>query len=237
MGLLKSLATKEPAMSIRSTCAVLALIAVVSCSSAQEPALQTEEERTLYALGYSFARALQQLSLSEQELDVVLLGLRDGVLEREAQVAMDEYGAKVQALTQNRRRAEMEAEKAAADAFVEEAASRAGAVRLESGVVIEEMQAGSGDAPAATDTVRVHYHGTLRDGTVFDSSVERGQPATFALNRVIPCWTQGVQKMRVGGKSRLTCPPDTAYGDRGAGPRIPPASALVFEVELIEIVQ
>jgi FKBP-type peptidyl-prolyl cis-trans isomerase FkpA/FKBP-type peptidyl-prolyl cis-trans isomerase FklB len=237
MGLLKSLATKEPAMSIRSTCAVLALIAVVSCSSAQEVALQTEEERTLYALGYSFARALQQLSLSEQELDVVLLGLRDGVLEREAQVAMDEYGAKVQALTQNRRRAEMEAEKAAADAFVEEAASRAGAVRLESGVVIEEMQAGSGDAPAATDTVRVHYHGTLRDGTVFDSSVERGQPATFALNRVIPCWTQGVQKMRVGGKSRLTCPPDTAYGDRGAGPRIPPASALVFEVELIEIVQ
>jgi FKBP-type peptidyl-prolyl cis-trans isomerase FkpA/FKBP-type peptidyl-prolyl cis-trans isomerase FklB len=237
MGLLKSLATKEPAMSIRSTCAVLALIAVVSCSSAQEVALQTEEERTLYALGYSFARALQQLSLSEQELDVVLLGLRDGVLEREAQVAMDEYGAKVQALTQTRRRAEMEAEKTAADAFVEEAASRAGAVRLESGVVIEEMQAGSGDAPAATDTVRVHYHGTLRNGTVFDSSVERGQPATFALNRVIPCWTQGLQKMQVGGKSRLTCPPDTAYGDRGAGPKIPPSSALVFEVELIEIVE
>jgi FKBP-type peptidyl-prolyl cis-trans isomerase len=107
---------------------------------------------------------------------------------------------------------------------------------LDSGVVIEEMAPGSGDEPQASDTVRVHYHGTLRDGTVFDSSVERGQPASFALNRVIPCWTEGLQKIKVGGKSRLTCPPDTAYGDRGAGPKIPPGAALVFEVELLEIV-
>jgi FKBP-type peptidyl-prolyl cis-trans isomerase len=104
-------------------------------------------------------------------------------------------------------------------------------------MVMQEIQPGSGASPSATDTVRVHYHGTLRDGTVFDSSVERGEPATFALNRVIGCWTQGLQKMTVGQKSRLICPPELAYGDRGAGPKIPPGSALVFEVELLEIVQ
>ncbi len=224
-------------MSIRLTCAVLALIAMLSCGSAQEPPLQTEDERTLYALGFSVARVFQPLSLSEQELEVVLRGLRDAVLEREARVPMEEYGAKVQALTQSRRRAAMEAEKAAAQQFLEEAASQENAVRLESGVVIEELRAGSGDQPEASDTVRVHYHGMLRDGTVFDSSVERGQPASFALNRVIPCWTEGLQKTKVGGKSRLTCPPATAYGDRGAGPKIPPGSALVFEVELLEIVR
>ena len=87
------------------------------------------------------------------------------------------------------------------------------------------------------EKVAVHYHGTLPDGTVFDSSVDRGEPATFPLNRVIPCWTEGVGKMKVGGKARLVCPPDSAYGDRGAPPRIPPGTALVFEVELIEIVK
>ena len=86
----------------------------------------------------------------------------------------------------------------------------------------------------ATDTVSVHYHGTLVDGTVFDSSVDRGTPARFPLNRVIPCWTEGVTKMKVGGKSRLICPPQIAYGARGAG-KIPPNAAIVFEVELLEI--
>jgi FKBP-type peptidyl-prolyl cis-trans isomerase FkpA/FKBP-type peptidyl-prolyl cis-trans isomerase FklB len=131
----------------------------------------------------------------------------------------------------------MESAKAAGQQFVEEAAAREGATRLESGVVIEEITPGTGESPGESDTVKVHYHGTLTNGTVFDSSVERGQPATFALNRVIPCWTQGLQQIKVGGKSRLTCPADTAYGDRGAGPNIPPGSTLVFEVELLEIVQ
>ena len=93
---------------------------------------------------------------------------------------------------------------------------------------------GTGPSPAATDTVRVHYHGTLPDGRVFDSSVDRGQPASFPLDQVIPCWTEGVQRMRVGEKARLVCPAPLAYGDRGAGP-IPPGSPLAFEVELLGI--
>ena len=129
-----------------------------------------------------------------------------------------------------------EGELALATAFMEEQASVEGAERTESGIVIQEVTAGSGSRPAAEDTVQVHYHGTLRDGTVFDSSVERGEPATFPLTGVIACWTEGVQRISVGGKSRLVCPPDLAYGPQGR-PGIPGNAALVFEVELLDIVQ
>ena len=99
---------------------------------------------------------------------------------------------------------------------------------------IEHLTVGSGASPQQTQRVRVHYHGTLPDGSVFDSSVERGKPATFPLNRVISCWTLGLQEMKVGGKARLTCSPESAYGKNGTG-KIPPNSTLVFEVELLEI--
>ena len=106
---------------------------------------------------------------------------------------------------------------------------------LPSGVVFESVQAGSGASPKATDTVKVHYRGTLPDGKEFDSSYKRGQPASFPLNRVIPCWTEAVQLMKPGGKARITCPPKTAYGERGAGGVIPPNATLVFDIELISI--
>ena len=111
----------------------------------------------------------------------------------------------------------------------------AGDETLPSGVRISHLSAGSGASPAASDTVKVHYRGTLADGKEFDSSYKRNAPATFPLGRVIPCWTQGLQKMKVGGKARLVCPPATAYGDRGAGGAVPPNAALTFEVELIAI--
>jgi FKBP-type peptidyl-prolyl cis-trans isomerase FkpA/FKBP-type peptidyl-prolyl cis-trans isomerase FklB len=130
----------------------------------------------------------------------------------------------------------LEAEKKEAAAFLEKAAQEKGAVKTESGLIYVEMKPGSGPSTAATDTVKVHYHGTLRDGTVFDSSVQRGEPATFALNRVVKCWTEGVQKIKVGGKSKLICPAAIAYGDRGSPPKIKPGAALIFEVELLEIV-
>ena len=106
---------------------------------------------------------------------------------------------------------------------------------LPSGVKIAHEVMGSGASPKASDTVKVHYRGTLTDGKEFDSSYKRNAPATFPLNRVIPCWTEGLQKMKVGSKARLTCPPATAYGERGAGAAVPPNATLVFEVELLAI--
>ena len=114
----------------------------------------------------------------------------------------------------------------AADAAVE---------TLSSGVKIVHTTVGTGANPKATDAVKVHYRGTLANGTEFDSSYKRNAPATFPLNRVIPCWTQGMQTIKVGGKATLTCPPATAYGDRGAGAAVPPNATLTFEVELLAI--
>jgi FKBP-type peptidyl-prolyl cis-trans isomerase len=208
----------------------------LSCSAAEPQPLKTEEEKTFYALGLAVARQFGPMRLSESEVEFVLRGIRDGTLGRKSEVSLDDYQDKLRTLTQDRAKAAVAAEKADAAAYVEGMAAKEGAVRLDSGMVMQEITAGTGESPIETNTVRVHYHGTLRDGTVFDSSVERGEPATFPLNRVIPCWTQGLQQMKTGGKSRLVCPPDLAYGDRGAGPKIPPGSALVFEVELLEIV-
>jgi FKBP-type peptidyl-prolyl cis-trans isomerase FkpA len=108
-------------------------------------------------------------------------------------------------------------------------------VTTPSGLVYQSLKEGSGTPPAATDTVKVHYRGTLMDGQEFDSSYQRGEPAEFALNRVIRCWTEGVQMMKPGGKARLTCPPAIAYGERGAGGVIPPNATLQFEVELLSV--
>jgi FKBP-type peptidyl-prolyl cis-trans isomerase FkpA len=108
-------------------------------------------------------------------------------------------------------------------------------VTTATGLVYQSVKDGTGAQPAATDTVKVHYRGTFPDGREFDSSIKRGQPAEFPLNRVIPCWTEGVQRMKVGGKAKLVCPPAIAYGSRGAGGVIPPDATLHFEVELIDI--
>jgi len=119
--------------------------------------------------------------------------------------------------------------------YLEKAAAEPGAQKTASGLVYRELQSGTGPSPSATDTVRVHYRGTLTDGKEFDSSYKRNEPAEFPLNRVIPCWTEGVQKMKVGGKAKLTCPANLAYGDAGAPPDIPGGATLVFEIELLGI--
>ena len=110
-----------------------------------------------------------------------------------------------------------------------------GAVTTASGLVYVSLKDGKGASPAATDTVKVHYRGTFLDGKEFDSSYKRNEPTSFPLNRVIPCWTEGVQRMKVGGKAKLTCPPSIAYGERGAGSVIPPNATLQFEIELLEV--
>jgi FKBP-type peptidyl-prolyl cis-trans isomerase FkpA len=124
---------------------------------------------------------------------------------------------------------------AQANATATAAAKEPGAQTSASGLVYRSLKDGSGASPGPTDTVKVHYRGTFPDGKEFDSSYKRGEPIEFPLNRVIRCWTEGVQKMKVGGKAKLTCPPEIAYGERGAGGAIPPNATLQFEVELLAI--
>jgi FKBP-type peptidyl-prolyl cis-trans isomerase FkpA len=119
--------------------------------------------------------------------------------------------------------------------YLEKAAAEPGAKKTASGLIYRELKPGTGASPKATDTVRVHYRGTLTNGKEFDSSYSRNEPAEFPLNRVIPCWTEGVQMMKVGGKSQLVCPSNIAYGERGAPPDIPGGATLVFEIELLGI--
>jgi FKBP-type peptidyl-prolyl cis-trans isomerase FkpA len=213
---------------------VLALLVIPSSTRAQEP--KSEEDKTLYAIGYSLAERLAPFALSATELEMVKAGLADGVLGRERKAEPRAYMEKIVQLRTARAAVVAAAEKKAGDAYVAKAAGATGARKTPSGMVIVTLTPGAGPSPKATDKVKVHYHGTLIDGSVFDSSVQRGQPATFPLNGVIKCWTEGVQLMKVGGKSKLVCPSELAYGERGAPPRIKPGATLIFEVELLEIV-
>lgn len=225
---------------------VIASLALVACSppesttpaaatsSTETSSLQTDQDKTLYALGLVIGGNLSQFSLTATEVSLVAEGLRDSVLKAEPKVALNEYGPRIQLLAQERATAASAVEKQASEAWVTEQAGQPQAERSASGVVFIPITEGTGANPTATSTVRVHYHGTLRDGTVFDSSVERNEPISFPLNGVIPCWTEGVQKIKVGGKAKLVCPSDTAYGDQGSG-SIPPGAALAFEVELLAI--
>jgi FKBP-type peptidyl-prolyl cis-trans isomerase FkpA len=212
---------------------VLALVAFTSSALAQ-PALDTDEQKTLYALGVVLGNNIQPFDLSSAELAVVAAGLGDAALGNEYRVDMQTYGPRIQQLADSRAASRSAGEKEASAEFVDTMSKEPGAERSPSGVIYIPISVGSGANPTATDTVRVHYHGTLRDGSVFDSSVERGEPISFPLNGVIPCWTEGVQKMKVGGKAKLVCPSETAYGDVGQGP-IPGGAALVFEIELLGI--
>jgi FKBP-type peptidyl-prolyl cis-trans isomerase FkpA len=194
------------------------------------PELANDEQKTMYALGMAISQSLGAFALSEAELELVKAGMTDGVLKKTPKVDMQTFGPKVQQLAAGR------ASKASAD-YLSKAAAESGAKKTESGAIVKVIKEGSGPMPTAADKVKVHYHGTLIDGTVFDSSVTRGAPATFPLTGVIKCWTEGVQLIKVGGKSRLVCPANIAYGDRGSPPTIKPGATLVFEVELLEIVK
>jgi FKBP-type peptidyl-prolyl cis-trans isomerase len=211
----------------------LSLLMAVPAAAAG-PELKNEEQKTVYALGLSIAQSLGAFALTPGEIELVSAGIRDG-LANTPKVEVGQYNPQIKDLAQKRAAAVAEIEKKDSVAFLEKIGKEKGAEKTASGLIYIPVQAGSGAAPKATDTVKVHYKGTLRDGSVFDSSIERGQPASFPLNRVVPCWTEGLQKMQVGGKAKLACPSNLAYGDRGAPPKIKPGAALLFEVELLSI--
>jgi FKBP-type peptidyl-prolyl cis-trans isomerase FkpA len=199
---------------------------LTSTAFAAEP--QTEDEKALYALGYLIAQNLAGFNLTEAELQVVNAGIADAAMQKDPKVDPQTQVAKLQDMQKKRTAA-------VAQAYLQKAGAEKGAKQTPSGLIITTLKEGKGQAPKESDTVKVHYHGTLPNGKVFDSSVQRNEPATFPLSGVIKCWTEGVQLMKVGGKSKLVCPAGIAYGDRGAPPSIPPGATLIFEVELLGI--
>ena len=177
--------------------------------------VETEEEKVLYALGLAIAQnSLEPFKgqFSDAEMAVVMQGFADAVKGGEPIVSLQEFGPKINPMLQERMQKVQAQAAAEGEAFREKAAQEEGAVQTASGLIFKELTAGTGASPKATDRVKVHYHGSLIDGTVFDSSVERGEPVTFALDQVVKGWTEGLQMMKVGGKAKLTIPPELAYG-------------------------
>jgi FKBP-type peptidyl-prolyl cis-trans isomerase FkpA len=201
-----------------------------SPAAAASPSAMSEEEKTIYALGAMIGqRFVSPMHITDKELEALQRGIKDTYKGGKPEFEIQPYAAKFNEMARTR-----QAESTAG--FRDQAAAEPGAVKSASGLVYKTMTAGTGASPKASDTVKVHYHGTMPDGRVFDSSVQRGEPVEFALNQVIPCWTEGVQKMKVGEKARFVCPPEIAYGAGGTPDgTIPPGATLVFEVELIGI--
>jgi FKBP-type peptidyl-prolyl cis-trans isomerase len=223
--------------------ALLVLLPAGGCAaqgttaSPTAPDPTTDEQKTLYALGLVISRNLGPFNLTPEELAFVQAGISDGVQGQPSKADLPTFGPKIQEMAHARATAAAAIERQAGESFLAAAAAEPGAIKTASGVIYQEITAGTGESPQATGKVRVQYTGRLRDGKVFDSSVQRGQPAELTVNAVLPCWTEGLLKMKVGGKSKLTCPATSAYGDRGSPPDIKPGAPISLEVELLEIIK
>jgi len=212
--------------------AVVVLLMVVPVWAAQP---DTEDQKTLYALGAILAKQLSVFNLSADEYDYLQQGMKDAAAGKKLAAEPDAYMQKINALAQTRMQAAAVKQKELAKPYLENAAKEEGAKKTASGLIYKQIKAGTGPQPKATDIVKVNYTGSFIDGKVFDSSVQRGQPVEFPLGQVIPCWTEGVSMMKVGGKAKLVCPSELAYGDQGKPPIIAGGATLTFEVELLEI--
>ena len=195
------------------------------------------DDETFYAIGVSVAKSLSGLDLSPSEAASVMKGISDGFAGKAAGLDVETARAQANNIVKARAPGLLAKEKARGKAYSDEAAKAQDAVVWPSGLILTTVRQGTGESPGASDTVKVRYRGTLVDGTEFDSSARGHGIATFPVNNVIRCWTEGLQKMSVGGQARFVCPADIAYGDRGAPPVIPGGATLVFEIELVEIVK
>ena len=214
---------------------ILSLIVLLGFSSINAQNLNTEMEKVSYSLGVNVAKSVKSQGLESIDSDAIAKAFKDvfegntlEISEEEANIVLQDYFGK---LANEKQKVNVEA----GQKFLDENAKRDGVVTTATGLQYEVLKEGSGDSPKETDNVTVHYHGTLIDGTVFDSSVDRGQPATFPVNGVIPGWVEALQLMNAGAKYKLFIPSNLAYGERGAGGAIGPNATLVFEVELISI--
>ena len=206
---------------------------VMAADSAEK--LTSEDDRLSYSLGMLIGERILKQYSEDINYYVMLEGIRAAHTGKETLLTMDEAQAAMQASEDNAAQAGIAEAKASGAAYMVENAKKEGIKTTDSGIQYEVITEGTGPSPAATDKVRVHYVGQLTDGTTFDSSVDRGEPAEFGLNQVIPGWTEGVQLMNKGSKFRFVIPSELAYGDQGAGASIGPGETLVFEVELLDI--
>ena len=200
--------------------------------------IKTEADKVSYGLGLQLGHQIAEQSFNGFNLDALLIGIRDIYNNQPCQFSDDEMQqafASINKMVQAEKGEAGSENLAQGQAFLTENAKNDGILTTASGMQYEIMNQGNGEIPKATDTVTTHYHGSLIDGTVFDSSVERGAPAEFPVNGVIKGWTEALQMMNVGSKWRLFIPPELAYGEQGAGADIGPNCTLIFEVELLAI--
>ncbi|GAA6135275.1 FKBP-type peptidyl-prolyl cis-trans isomerase [Oceaniserpentilla sp. 4NH20-0058] len=216
--------------------AMVSAVLLAGCGE-KEVVLESNIDKMSYGIGMSMARSVtgQPIDINK---DALVAGLQDALNEKEARLTEEvirEAFTTVREEQQAKQQEEAQAAVQLGSEYLVETAKKEGVKSTESGLLYEVIQAGEGDSPAETDVVEVHYQGTLIDGSVFDSSIERGTPAKFPVNRVISGWTEALQLMKVGGKWRLHIPAALAYGEQSPSPKIPANSTLVFEVELLAI--
>lgn len=197
--------------------------------------LSTENEKAGYSAGYNTAEQMKLQNLSSFDIDAYYAGMKDAFAGDSARISEEERFEILTAFQQKAKNEMLDKNLKVGEEFLKANASKEGIMITDSGLQYEVLQSGSGKKATKDDRVKVHYHGTLIDGTVFDSSVDRGEPATFGVTQVIPGWVEALQLMSVGDKFKLYIPSDLAYGERGAGGRIGPNTTLIFEVELLEI--
>ena len=223
---------------------LLAGLVVAGSARAADPEMKTDDDKTLYALGQFLAARFQmnQLTLTPQELQLVQQGLADGAAGRPPKLDFTTYMDKMKDLAQKRSAAWSAAtaiaEKKKGKEFLDKIAAKPGVKKTGTGLLMETIAEGKGASPTETDVVKVNYKGTTIDGNEFDGSEKHGGGAsTMSMTQLVKCWVEALEFMKPGGKAKIYCPSDLAYGDAGRGPGIPPGATLIFDIELVEIVK